>query len=88
MISAMDIRCCCQRSFLKENCPTEKSYAAIHRSRAENAKILDADDPRLLVVVGPCSIHDTRAAREYAILLKGTIKELGRELRLVDAPVF
>jgi 3-deoxy-7-phosphoheptulonate synthase len=55
------------------------------RRECEN---LDADDPRLLVVVGPCSIHDTRAAREYAVLLKGTIKEIGRELRLVDAPVF
>mgnify|MGYP002387021866 CR=1 FL=1 len=28
--------------------------------------ILDHQDPRLFVVVGPCSIHDTRAAREYA----------------------
>ena len=28
--------------------------------------------PRLLVVVGPCSIHDTREAREYARLLEGS----------------
>jgi len=35
-------RCCCTGSFLKKNCPTGKSCAAIHRSRAESAKILDA----------------------------------------------
>jgi 3-deoxy-7-phosphoheptulonate synthase len=34
-------------------------------------------------VVGPCSIHDTQAAREYAALLKGAIKELERDLCIV-----
>jgi 3-deoxy-7-phosphoheptulonate synthase len=35
------------------------------------------------VVVGPCSIHDTKAAREYAARLKAVIPELSRELCLV-----
>jgi len=35
------------------------------------------------VVVGPCSIHDTKAAREYAGLLKGAIAELSRDLFIV-----
>ena len=45
--------------------------------------ILNGKDNRLLVVVGPCSIHDTKAAREYAALLKGAIAEFSAELRIV-----
>jgi 3-deoxy-7-phosphoheptulonate synthase len=37
----------------------------------------------LLVLVGPCSIHDTKAAREYAALLKDAIAEFSGELRIV-----
>ena len=40
-------------------------------------------DHRLLVVVGPCSIHDPKAAREYAGLLKGAIDELSADLLIV-----
>ena len=36
------------------------------QARERIANILRGDDQRLLVVVGPCSIHDTKAAREYA----------------------
>ena len=35
------------------------------RGREQIQRILDGDDPRLLVVVGPCSIHDEKAALEY-----------------------
>jgi 3-deoxy-7-phosphoheptulonate synthase len=71
-------------AFFERQLPiSEKSSVAIHQFRSEIAKILEADDHRLLVVVGPCSIHDARAAREYAVLLKGAIEEFGRELRLV-----
>ena len=35
------------------------------------------------MVVGPCSIHDTKAAREYATLLKGAIDQYSKELRIV-----
>jgi 3-deoxy-7-phosphoheptulonate synthase len=37
----------------------------------------------LLVLVGPCSIHDTTAAREYAALLKSAIAEFSADLRIV-----
>ena len=40
-------------------------------------------DDRLIVVVGPCSIHDPEAAREYAGLLKGAIAELSPPQREV-----
>jgi 3-deoxy-7-phosphoheptulonate synthase len=38
----------------------------VYRSRLAVRRILDREDPRLFVVVGPCSIHDPVAAREYA----------------------
>ena len=39
------------------------------RSREEVTAILERADDRLLVVVGPCSVHDTEAARDYAARL-------------------
>ncbi len=43
----------------------------VYRSRGAVRRILDGEDPRLFVVVGPCSIHDPKAAREYATRLRG-----------------
>ena len=40
--------------------------ATVVRGRQAIKRILEQKDPRLLVVVGPCSIHDTRGALEYA----------------------
>jgi 3-deoxy-7-phosphoheptulonate synthase len=70
--------------FLEEELPTtEKASATVHAAREQITNILRGDDPRLLVVVGPCSIHDTKAAREYARLLKGAIGQYSDELHLV-----
>jgi 3-deoxy-7-phosphoheptulonate synthase len=49
---------------------TKKAYETVLRTRKELESILDHNDRRLLVVVGPCSIHDPRAANEYAVRLK------------------
>ena len=49
---------------------------AIHR-------ILAGDDDRLLLVVGPCSIHDPAAAREYAGLLQAAAQRLSKDLFVV-----
>jgi 3-deoxy-7-phosphoheptulonate synthase len=38
----------------------------VHRARGEVQAVLRGDDPRLLAIVGPCSIHDPAAALEYA----------------------
>ena len=43
----------------------------VYRSRAALRRILDREDPRLFLVVGPCSIHDPVAARDYATRLHG-----------------
>jgi 3-deoxy-7-phosphoheptulonate synthase len=71
-------------AFLEEEMPTsEQASSSVHQFREEITAILDGRDRRLLVVVGPCSIHDTRAAIEYAKLLKAAESEISSELRLV-----
>ncbi|MEP2715545.1 3-deoxy-7-phosphoheptulonate synthase [Pseudophaeobacter sp.] len=52
-------------------------------SRADIQKVLRGADDRLIVVVGPCSIHDTKAALEYAERLKPLRDELAGELEVV-----
>ncbi len=70
--------------FLEEELPvTEAASDTIYNARVEIQAILNGQDDRLLVLVGPCSIHDTKAAREYAGLLKGTIGEFAADLRIV-----
>jgi len=55
----------------------------IARARDEITDILNGDDDRLIVVVGPCSIHDRDAALEYAALLARDAERLAGELRIV-----
>lgn len=70
--------------FLEEELPTtELASATVHQAREQIANILNGNDPRLLAVVGPCSIHDPKAAREYAALLKNAIDKYSNELRIV-----
>jgi 3-deoxy-7-phosphoheptulonate synthase len=70
--------------FLEEELPeTERGSATVFHARNEVSDILAGRDHRLLVVVGPCSIHDTKAAREYAKLLQGAIGQYSKELRII-----
>lgn len=56
---------------LKQQHPTNESINEhVAQSRQTIRNILDRNDPRLMVVVGPCSIHDPEAALEYAQRLK------------------
>jgi len=55
---------------------TETAANTILHARNDIHKILAGKDDRLLVIVGPCSIHDTKAAKEYAGLLKKTKEKL------------
>ena len=71
-------------AFLEEEVPTtDNASSSVHQFRKEICGILQGQDPRLLVVVGPCSIHDTKAACEYARFLKNASDELSKDLRLV-----
>ncbi len=54
-------------SILIEEVPLSKvATAVVDQGRAESSAILRGEDDRLCVVCGPCSIHDTKAALEYA----------------------
>lgn len=55
---------------LKDRFPLSSSQRLfIHESRQTVRNILDGKDPRLLLIVGPCSIHDPRSAKEFALQL-------------------
>ena len=49
---------------------TQKAANTVFKSRQVVRSILERGDPRLFVIVGPCSIHDVVAARDYANRLK------------------
>ena len=53
------------------------------KSREAVRAILERRDPRLFVVVGPCSIHDVAAAREYAGRLKALAERVSSTLLLI-----
>ena len=52
-------------------------------ARAATARVLDGDDDRLLVVVGPCSVHDPDAALDYADKLAALAEEVREDLLVV-----
>src|SRR5262245_5069718 len=54
-------------AILMEELPLdERASTLVWESRAEIARIIHGEDDRLLLVVGPCSVHDTAAAIDYA----------------------
>ena len=61
----------------------ESRAATVRSSRDAVRRVLAGDDDRLLVVVGPCSVHDPDAAVEYAVRLAKTAAELADELCVV-----
>jgi len=55
----------------------------VYLSRQALRRVLDGQDPRLFVVVGPCSIHDPAAAREYALRLRKLSTRVEQTMLLV-----
>jgi len=62
---------------------SDEAASLVYHTRQQILKILSLADRRLLVVVGPCSIHDTDAALEYARRLKPLAAELSPDLLIV-----
>jgi len=62
---------------------TEAAADTILKARAAIHKILVGEDDRLLVIIGPCSIHDPKAAVEYASKLKSVSDRLQDDLVIV-----
>jgi 3-deoxy-7-phosphoheptulonate synthase len=62
---------------------SEPAADTVGAARAAIHRILHKQDDRLVVVIGPCSIHDIAAAREYAALLRQQRDRLSDELEIV-----
>ena len=62
---------------------SEQATQTIEAGRASVEAILDGRDKRLLAVVGPCSIHDIKAAKEYAERLMGLRAKLADRMEIV-----
>ena len=61
----------------------EAANATVVRGRRAIENILAQKDPRLLIVVGPCSIHDVKGALEYAGRLSRLRQELGDRMEII-----
>ena len=71
-------------ALLQEWLPTPPSaLGVVEGSRADISRVLHGQDDRLVVVVGPCSIHDHDQAIEYACKLKKQAEALSQDLLVV-----
>jgi len=61
----------------------DKAAATVERTRSEVRAVLDGEDGRLLVIAGPCSVHDPVAALDYAGRLAALRDELADSLLVV-----
>ncbi len=68
---------------IREFACSEKASDVIYAARQSMHRILHGMDDRLIVIIGPCSIHDTKAALEYAKLLKVQRERFANELEIV-----
>ena len=62
---------------------TEQASNTVYVARQGVYDVLDGKDDRLVVIIGPCSIHDTEAAIEYGEKLKALIDELKDDLLII-----
>ena len=62
---------------------SEAINATVARSRDRIIRILRQEDPRVLVVIGPCSIHDEKSALEYATKLNALRQEFADRMEIV-----
>ncbi|MEV4318474.1 3-deoxy-7-phosphoheptulonate synthase [Actinocrispum sp. NPDC049592] len=76
-------------ALLRYELPTgDTAVSTVAQARTEAVDVLDGRDDRLLVIVGPCSIHDPDAALEYAQRLARVSEELSGDLRVVMRAYF
>jgi 3-deoxy-7-phosphoheptulonate synthase len=76
-------------AILLEEIPiSERASNVVSEARVAIANVLAGEDPRLVMVVGPCSIHDPAAALDYAVQLKGLADRYADHLILVMRSYF
>ena len=68
---------------LQELPASEKATEVVTTARKDAAKVISGQDDRLMVIVGPCSVHDTKAALEYAALLQKEARKHAADLLVV-----
>ena len=68
---------------LREFGLTEKAAKSVWEARQDIHRMLHGADDRLVVIAGPCSIHDVKAAKDYAAKLAALRQKLGRDLLIV-----
>ena len=74
----------CPPSELKLRLPRrDKHVQVVYRGQVEVKNVMDGTDDRIIAIVGPCSIHDPQAAREYAMKLHQLASELKGELLIL-----
>lgn len=79
-----EIRAIMSPQLLMQELPmTVESKDTVLKGRSDVQAIIQGRDDRLIVIVGPCSIHDPKAALEYARRLKTEKERLGKDLCLV-----
>ncbi|MET0070772.1 MAG: 3-deoxy-7-phosphoheptulonate synthase AroG [Candidatus Thiodiazotropha sp.] len=62
---------------------SEKAADTVYEARRQIHRILHDEDDRLLVIIGPCSVHDPKAALEYAQRLQPVRERLKADLEVV-----
>jgi len=67
---------------------SEKQSEVTSAAREAAAHIIDGEDDRLLIVVGPCSVHDPKAGIEYAERLLGVSRRLASDLHIIMRTYF
>ena len=69
---------------LKEKLPVSENAAdTVIQARNTIKRVLAGEERRLLMIVGPCSIHDPKAARDYALRLKKLAVEVSETILIV-----
>ena len=76
------------KDIINELSPSKSGIDTIINARSEIKDILDKKSKRFVIVVGPCSIHDVDAAKEYAVKLKNLKNALSENSLLIMRAYF
>ncbi|KAK9763857.1 3-deoxy-7-phosphoheptulonate synthase [Basidiobolus ranarum] len=72
----------------QEHALSEEARKTVQLGRTKATAVLKGEDDKVLVVVGPCSIHDVEAAKEYALKLKKAAEQYEDDLVIVMRAYF
>lgn len=67
---------------------TQRQLDFVHNSRNQLVEILEGNDPRLVLIIGPCSIHDCGSVKEFATRLNVLAKEVADEFFILMRTYF